>query len=355
MTRFAWLQFRTQAAVVFGGLVVVAIVLAITGPHLVHLFDAIVGTCAANGDCSTAPATFLENDRALQILLDGLVVVVPAIIGIFWGAPLVSRELESGTFRLAWTQSVTRTRWLAVKLGVGGLASMAAAGLVSLMVTWWSSPVDRANMSLYSSFDQRGIVPVGYAAFAFTFGVLAGVLIRRTVPAMAATLAGFVATRLLFNHFVLSKLIAPVHASFPLNMGSVQGFGSSNGGPFMLLPGNPNIPNAWILSSQFVNRTGAPLSHNVLASTCPLLGQGPGPGPGGPPGGGAHKAFATPAAAQATLQNCMSKLAATYHEVVVFQPSSRYWPLQWYEMAIYIVGALALAGICIWWVRRRLT
>ena len=60
----------------------------------------------------------------------------------FWGAPLVARELETGTFRLAWTQSVTRTRWLAVKLALVGLASMAVAGLLSLILTWWSSPID---------------------------------------------------------------------------------------------------------------------------------------------------------------------------------------------------------------------
>ncbi len=187
MIRFAWLQFRNQALVVFGGLAVLAIILAITGPHLVHLFDTSVATCAAHGDCSATDTAFLHNDRTLQILLDGLVVAVPGIIGVFWGAPLVARELESGTFRLAWTQSVTRTRWLALKLGIVVLASMAAAGLMSLMATWWSSPVDRVTMSLYTSFDQRDLVPIGYAAFAFAFGVLAGVLVRRTVPAMAAT------------------------------------------------------------------------------------------------------------------------------------------------------------------------
>ena len=69
-------------------------------------------------------------------MLDGLVVLVPGIIGIFWGAPLVARELEAGTYRLAWTQSITRTRWLATKLGVVGLLSMVAAGLLSLMATW---------------------------------------------------------------------------------------------------------------------------------------------------------------------------------------------------------------------------
>jgi len=353
MTRFAWLQFRTQAAVVFAGLAVVAIVLAITGPHLVHLYDATVADCAKYGDCSTASATFLQHDRFLQLLLDVVVVVVPGIIGIFWGAPLVARELETGTFRLAWTQSVTRSRWLVVKLAVVGLASMAAAGLLSLAVTWWSSPIDRANMTLFTSFDQRGIVPIGYAAFGFAFGVLAGVLIRRTLPAMAVTLVGFVTTRLVFNHFVLPKLIAPVNRSFALNPGtSVQGFGSSNGGPFALLPGNPSPPNAWFYSAQFVNQSGQPLTSHALATDCPLLVAGVPTGAG--PGGHSTPGPA-PAGVRDALQSCITKLGATYHEAVAYQPASRYWPFQWYELAIYLGVALVLAGACLWWVRRRLT
>jgi hypothetical protein len=106
---------------------------------------------------------------------------VPAIIGMFWGAPLIARELEAGTFRVAWTQSVTRARWLAVKLGLAGLASMAAAGLVSLMVTWWSSRVDPLdpfgmNRLQPAMFGTRGIAPIGYAAFAFVLGVTAMVV-----------------------------------------------------------------------------------------------------------------------------------------------------------------------------------
>ncbi len=95
-----------------------------------------------------SPAFMAEltgHDVVLYLLGVAVLYVVPALIGIFWGAPLVARELETGTFRLAWNQSVTRTRWLAVKLGLIGLASMAAAGLFSLMVTWWSSPIDQAN------------------------------------------------------------------------------------------------------------------------------------------------------------------------------------------------------------------
>ncbi len=357
MSRFAWLQFRAQAVVIFGGLAVVAIVLAITGPHLVHLYDSTVATCTDQGDCSTAASSFLANDRGLQIQLDALVVVVPGIIGVFVGAPLVARELETGTFRLAWTQSISRTRWIGLKLAVVGLASVAAAGLLSLMVTWWSSPIDRVNMSIFTSFDQRGVVPIGYAAFGFALGVLAGVLIRRTLPAMAVTLAGFVTVRLLFDHFVRPKLFAPTLHSYPLNQQSVGGFGQMNGGAPMLFANSPNLPNAWSYSAQFEDKAGHPLSSSVMQSACPQLVHAF--NSGGPPGGGGgigvKSAVPVAGGPRSMLQNCVDKLSMTYHEVVAYQPAHRYWPFQWHELAIYLAAALALAGICIWWVRRRLS
>ncbi len=166
MIRFTWMQFRVQAMVALVGLTVVAIVLAITGPHLVHLYDTTVANCSARGDCSSATSALISSGDKLGIVLKVVVEVVPGLIGLFWGAPLVARELETGTYRVAWTQ-VTRTRWMGVKLGLLGLASMAAASVLSLMVTWWSSPLDRVRMTPFTSFDQRDLVPVGYAAFAF--------------------------------------------------------------------------------------------------------------------------------------------------------------------------------------------
>ena len=88
------------------------------------------------------------------------------------------REFEAGTFRLAWTQGVRRTRWLVVKLGLGAFAAMAVAGLLSLIVTWWSSDLDLVNGQIFNplSFSVRGIVPIGYGAFAFVLGLAAGLL-----------------------------------------------------------------------------------------------------------------------------------------------------------------------------------
>jgi len=107
--RFAWLQFRMQAAVTAGALAIFAVVLALTGPDLVHLYDTTIASCAAHHDCSTATTDFTGADGPLQVFLDFLVLAVPLLIGMFWGAPLISREFEAGTFRLAWTQGVTRS------------------------------------------------------------------------------------------------------------------------------------------------------------------------------------------------------------------------------------------------------
>ena len=116
----------------------------------------------------------------------------------FWGAPLLARELESGTYRLAWTQTVTRRRWLSVRVALVGVAALAVAGLASWLVSWWFAPLDAVNMNRFdpSVFTARGVVAIGYAGFAFALGVAAGALTRRTLPAMATTLLGFVAARI---------------------------------------------------------------------------------------------------------------------------------------------------------------
>jgi hypothetical protein len=352
MILLAWRQFRTQAAGAVAVLVAVAAVAAVTGPHLIHVYNTAVVGCRARGDCSAVTAAFLQLDTGIRAWLGFLVILAPAIIGIFWGAPLVAREIEGGTFRLAWTQSVTRTRWLAVKLGVVGLASAAAAGLISLLVTWWASPLDQVKMNRFATYDQRGVVAVGYAVFAFALGVTAGVVVRRTLPAMATTMVAFITARLMFIHWLRPRLFAPAVRSVVLDPLST-GFGSSSSllrgaSPDNLQPVTPNIPNAWITSSRIVDGAGHALTSQVLKNACPTVGQGA-PGPGAPSQG------PVPAGVQQALHDCVVKVGATYHQLVTYQPANRYWALQWYETVIFLGAALALAGCCVWWVRRRLS
>jgi hypothetical protein len=352
MIRFAWLQARIQTAVAFGGLAIIAIVLALTGPHLAHLYDANVVTCVSHGDCLTARDAFLRTDKNLGIWLGILVIAIPGVLGLFWGTPLVARELESGTYRLAWTQSITRTRWLGIKLAVVGLASMAVAGVLSLMVTWWASPIDRVNANRFSPpfFDQRGIVAIGYAAFAVALGVTLGLLIRRTLPAMATTLAAFVAVKLAVILWLRPHLMAPLHRISALDPGTM-GLRSTNGGSFSFLPPSPHLPYAWIYSIHIVDAGGRALTHHVLTRVCPRLDQVAGKPP---PVSGTVRTKA-PADFKNVMHDCVVNVGTKFHELVTYQPAGHYWAFQWIEMAVFLGAAVALSAFCFWWVRRRLS
>jgi len=347
MIWLTWRQFRAQAIVVAGALAVIAVALAVTGAHLAHLYDSSgVAACQARGDCGTVASTFMNEvkanltDKSLYQASAVLLSVVPVLIGVFWGAPLITREIEAGTFRLAWNQSVTRTRWLAVKLGLIGLAAMATAGLLSLMIGWWASPVDHAlalpqgrnglgdiNRFTPLLFGARGITPIGYAAFAFALGVTLGVFIRRTVPAMAATLAVFTAALVTMAFWVRPHLITPLRAVSPFSAAGLNQMttGSAPGSP-MTVTDSVHVPaGAWVLANQTITPAG-----HVFSGPAPQV------------------------CFTGTTQACTAYVGRLHlRQLVTYQPASRYWAFQGYETAIFLALALALAGACFWWVRRR--
>jgi ABC-2 family transporter len=334
MIRFTWLRFRAQAAVAFGVLVVVAIVLALTGFHMAAVYNAAVVSCQSRGDCAAALHAFPPApDRTVWGLLDDLVIAAPGLIGVFWGAPLVAREFETGTFRLAWTQGISRTRWLAVKLGVVGALSMIVAGLLSALATWWSRPLEQAsllNQITLTSFHTTGIVPVGYAAFAFALGVTAGLLIRRTLPAMAVTLVIFGAVQFAVPVYLRPHLIPPVTTTAPLNVASVVAWGVTDagqpGGGTLFVATVPSVPGAWMVSSEIVTPAGRPAGTEPATAAC---------------------------GNNTTQQSCQAYVAGLHlRQVETYQPGSRYWPLQWYETGIYLAAALLLAGLCFLRIRR---
>jgi hypothetical protein len=350
-------QFRTEAIVGFGLLVVLAIVLAVSGVNLAHVNDAFQAACKAADDCASTSNPVLNTDNSLQSALQFVVVIAPALLGLFFGAPLIARELESGTFRLAWTQSVTRQRWLAVKLGLVGLAAMAISGLLTWMVDWWASPIDAANANRFdpSNFGFHGVAPIGYAAFAFALGATSGVLLRRTVAAMPVTLVGFVAARLAVTFWVRPHLWSPTHKSLPLSTvpGSV-GLSVSNAGSVSV--GSPlvKIPNAWVYSTSVVNKAGHAPTSLFLTRACPALVKVVRNGTSITRSAlGSVQRTAIPASANNAVQSCTRALSATLHTVVSYQPASRFWPLQLAEMGIFLAAALALCGLMYWWLRRR--
>jgi hypothetical protein len=243
---------------------------------------------------------------------------------------------------------VSRRRWLAVKLGVVGLASVVVAGLFSLMVTWWSSPIDTANANRFGNamFGLRDITPIGYAAFAFALGVTAGVLIRKTLPAMASTLVAYIAVRLGESLWVRPHLMTPSHSISSLSRAGSVGFKLTPSG-LQLTAGPPNIPNAWVYSSSVVDHSGQSPTAQFIKTACPNLPTGP------PSGGGGQKAVLS-GGDQSAFQNCLVKLGTKFHEVVTYQPASHFWDIQVLETALFVVLAALLAGLCFWWVRHRL-
>ncbi len=334
MIWLTWRQFRLQTWAALVALAALAIVLAATAPGLSELYRT-SGLSACEAECGPLADSFISQVMAgatgrLYWLGIGVMYVLPAVIGVFWGAPLVARELETGTHRLVWSQSVTRGRWLAVKLAVVGLAGMATVGLFSLAVTWWAGPIDSAstNRLLPEVFATRGIVPIGYAAFGFVVGVTVGTLLRRTVPAMAVTLAVVAAAQLVMPFVVRPHLIAPEQLSAPLDISSLQSFGLHPDGSVRLLM-EVNEPGAWVISNRTVTPAGDMFTGPADPATCNRT-TGP-----------------------RTCLESFDKLGL--RQEASYQPASRFWAFQWYETALFLAAAALLAGFCSWWIRRRLT
>ncbi|GLY85749.1 ABC transporter permease [Actinoallomurus iriomotensis] len=328
MIWLTWRQFRTQAAVAFGAVVAILAALAATGPHLAHLQQ-------TRGDRFLDGIGGLETNLYLGTVL--ALLVLPALIGMFWGAPLVTRELDAGTHRLAWTMT-TRTRWLAAKLGLIGLAAMAASGLLGLAVTWWAGPIDKAIAARNGApgpgfllfprlapevFDSRGIVPIGYAAFFFVLGVTIGILVRRTLPAMAILGVLFVAIQITMSMAVRPHLTAPERITTTISSHNLLNINMFNHVTVTI-----DEPGAWLASQQTVDAAGRPAAVPSWVVDC--VGR----------------------SAQ-ERQACFAKLAHLgYRQQVTYHPAGSFWSIQRNETALYLALAFLLAGFGAWWIRR---
>ena len=196
----AWRQHRSELTAASLLTLLVAAVLLLTGTSLHHSFtssgaSACVDSPISNraASCDEAISGFIGG--SYQSVVNFIVPwmnLLPALAGAFLGAPLLAREFEHGTWQLAWTQTITRRRWLVVKLITVLAAIVLLSVVVTVAYTWWRSPVDRIDGRFApEAFDSEGLLPAAYATFAFSLGLTAGLLLRRVIPAMAVTLGGF--------------------------------------------------------------------------------------------------------------------------------------------------------------------
>lgn len=328
MTWLVWRQYRAQGAIAFALLAASAAVILVGGFQIASHWHSMLGACSGHSACLKQQAPLVNG---VVSDLPYLSLIVPAVLGMLWGAPLVAQELESRTSDFAWAQSVTRTRWLTVKAGWLLLAAAACGGAIAALITWWSGPINAlaANAFQPGQFDTQGIVPVGYAVFAMALGVAAGTVTRRTLPAIAITLGGFIALRLLIADFVRPHYMAAVTTYYNVT--------AYNVGPFTP-PGQ-----AWLFNEGAVSKTGAvvprgwgTLGDGALPASCQKL---------------LNAAPATKSGPMNAIFSCMQ--AHGWRGFATYQPASRYWPFQGIETGIYVLLAAALIAVTFVIVRKR--
>jgi hypothetical protein len=334
MTWLVWRQYRLQAAIAVALLGALAAVLIVTGLQMAAQWHSALAGCTASGSCGS-----LSLGGSAAVGLADLTVVVPGLLGLLCGAPLVAQEIESGICTFVWTQSVTRRHWLTVTAGWLLLAAAVWGGTVAALVTWWSGPRNALNASAFNPgfFDMQGIVPVGYALFAMALGIAAGTLLRRTVPAIAVTLGGFAALRLVITEVVRQHYMTAVTTYYSL----LSSF-SPSGPAWVLAQGVVNKSGQAFTGYYQVDINGVPAS--ALPASCQKLIPNGGVAFGGPSGG--------PSGAQMhAVTSCMQ--LAGFRQFVTYQPASRYWAFQGIETGIFVALAAALIAITFVVVSRR--
>lgn len=335
-----WRQHRAEAAV--GSAILAALVAAMLVVGSIARDRArglgLPACTSAKGDCSDALNALHGDFHSIPPFTSALI-IVPLIAGMFWAAPLVSREYENGTHRLAWTQSISPLRWISTKIVLIFAVVAAAALVLGLLATWTLDPLTSAFGGRYNSswYDVQGIVPVACILFALAVGVAASALIRRTIPAMAVTLLVYAAVRIPVHwirwHFAsLSRRTVRVPLSNLLN--DVKGSPSELAGHLTPLGASVHGvtvtgPNGHAIGTNQGN-------FNVLEQYCPNLQVNP-----------ARDGVLHPAACASRIQNL--SLQVTAH----FQPASHFWLIQIVESAIFVGLAALLVTVAIVAVNRR--
>ena len=326
--RMAWVIWRQHrlglagVAALLGGL---TLYVWLAGLGLHHAYAAAIACHpAASAACAEALQSFNAGGHALR---GGYALqAVPALIGAFLGAPLLARELETGTFRYAWTQGFGRQRWTAAKLVGLAVVVTAAAGAFSVLVSWYYAPyLAPRNQGLTLTewsplapglFDLRGFAFAAWTLVAFAIGGLAGMLVRRVVPAIVATLTAYIGLALAAAHVVRPHYLTP------------------------LVTSRLSLPDSeWILSQEWLTKGHRAVSQSALGSFLqqhrPQLA-----GKGGVP---------------QSMDVWQYLVHQGFTRSITYQPADRFWALQWIESGWLLALSVLLIAATVWLVRRRAT
>jgi hypothetical protein len=202
-----WLAWRQQRGLVFGLLTLLAACAVWTVWQRTAMTGALPPAhpaCKGWNGCEDPALDAVVGRYSAPITALAVVsAVFPALVGMFWGAPLLAREWETGTYRLTLSQEAGPLRWLAGRLGLAAVCAAVGAAVLAVLVVWWWSPSANTLRGPYwydaAIFNGTGPACVACALFGLAAGTLAGHLTRRTLPAMAVTLAAVAVPRLILQ------------------------------------------------------------------------------------------------------------------------------------------------------------
>ena len=311
MTWVVWRQGRSENVLVVALLAALGAVLLLTGGHMRSVFNA-GGLAACTGASSRAASCALLSG-AFESQFDTLnqlgqwLGLAPGLIGVLLATPIVL-ELDQGTYRLAWTQSITPRRWLTTRLMTLGLGAVLCGALVVALATWSRQPLDALLGRVEpNSFDLEGVVPIAYTLFAATTVLAIGTRTRRTGLAVSSGFGAYIVARLILRA-ARQHLIPAMHAVMPIPQGP------------------RGIFHAWEISHGFTNAKGQAIPNTVITSCFDTRG---------------------------TLDpHCL----AQHHvfQSFVYEPASRFWPLQLSEAGIFIALSAVAVALTVWWIRQRI-
>lgn len=312
MIWLTWRQQRTETLIVVFVFALALAALVPTGLHIASVYDDEgMAQCLAHSDtCGRTLDEFTSRWESL-VNLFAWFNLLPLVIGVLLATPLVL-EFERGTHRLAWTQSVTRERWLAVRLSALGLGAVFSGLALTALMTWWRGPLDAVSSRFGEGFDFEGIAPTAYTLFAAALVLALGVALRRTATAIGISVVAFLVLRIGILSWPRSHFLAPVHETW-------------YGG------GEPDLRGAWLIteSGGFRAARGYADDPSIIASCV------------SPP--------------KQVDRACLAQHHIVEYTTAVFQPASRFWLFQAIESGIFLSLTAALVLFSIWWIGKRVT
>ncbi len=307
MIWLAWRQQRTESLVAALLLALVVALLVPTGLHMASVYEQEgVAACLTDpsADCREAVSRFVDRLDAFTSF-GGWLNLVPGLIGILLAAPFVL-EFERGTFRLAWTQSISRGRWLAVRLTFIVAATLAASVLLTLLMTWWRAPLDDVNGRFAEAFDLEGAAPPAYALFAAALVIAFGVVMRRAAAAIGLAFVLFIAFRIGIANWARPNYQAPIEKTWA-------------GGA-----GGPELRDAWVFrqSTDLRVAEGQQRPDPAIVDSC-LSADG----------------------LKSLDPACLARHDIGLYASASYHPDSRFWLFQTIEAGIFVALAAALARL----------